>query len=200
MNIPSVTGATALGLALLLAGCGDDQSSDNPDTSLKNADEVRSQEQAGQNARAKTVDLGEFVELGSGLRLSASKVVVGGDELGPWLIATVRIENSSDEEAAPPDGGIICSNATEPGGSQAGSTLDVSGGLPAESFAEGTLNLLLPEDGRYGEKIQDCQGPAFLQFTKTGLVDDSDLPVRIRVPEDTLAELLVRTSQFNKSL
>ena len=76
-------------VVLLAQGCGsgDDQKSDEPNSSLKNADDVDASQDA---AAAPEVEVGEFGDLPGDTRVSATTMKVGGDDLGPWLEVSFR--------------------------------------------------------------------------------------------------------------
>ena len=159
-----------------LTACGGSGGSDE----LRDADDIKASETA---ASAKTAKVGDTFELGN-LRVKVSSLEAAGDDLGPWIVADLRVENPSDEEDSMPDAGIVCGDSGEQGGWQADSTVSLSDTLPAKSFKEGKLNVLTPEDGRAMEPPVECAAPAVLQMTSV----DSKV-VRIPVPDDVLTKV-----------
>jgi hypothetical protein len=179
----------AIAMTLILVACGGNAEKDKPDESLRNADDVKASETA---AATTTVEIGEFAPLSDGAeevgRVSVTKLKVGGDDLGPWLEASVRFENTTDEEGNLAEVGIWCKGATESGGWQADSTLDLNATIPAKSYKEGVVNLPLSDDPRTGEPVPECETPAFIQFTPLVTVGDVE-PVQVRIPNDLIAKL-----------
>jgi hypothetical protein len=172
---------------LLVAGCGsEEKSSDEPNSALKNADDVEASQEA---AAAQEVDLGKFGDLSDDTRVSVTAMKVGGDDLGPWLEVSIRFENAAKVDAAVPVTGIVCKGSAEPGENQAGSTLDSGDPVPAGSFKEGVLNLLVPGEGRTGEPVPVCDGPAFVQVTGEDPETSADKVVRVPVADEVLAQL-----------
>lgn len=171
----TIAALTVTAIATLTA-CGGSGGSDE----LRDADDIKASETA---ASAKTAKIGETFELGN-LNVKISSLVAGGDDLGPWVVADLRVENPTDEEDYLPDAGIVCGEKGEQGSYQADSTLFLGDTLPKKSFKEGTLNLLTIEDGRSMQPPVECAAPAFVQMTST----DSKV-VRIPVPDDVLAKL-----------
>lgn len=193
--------ATCLVVVLAACGGGDHNgaaSSNAPsEETLRPADEVLSEREA-----SKSLDLsvGEPVDFGDDIRVTVTGMTVGGDDLGPWLAVDVRAENRGDEDASNPLLAIVCDGSDMEGGWQADSTYDLNGTLPAGSYSEGTVHLLVPGDGRFGEARPTCDAPAVVRvrpnsFTVT-LTDDkpeeqsADLPI-----EDALLVSLNAGSQ-----
>lgn len=140
-------------LAAALAAC----SSNSTPEPLQPADSIRAAEAAS----------GSIGELGAPAKLENVSVTVtnptvGGDESGPWLTITVHLENTTEEDQGLMSFAIYCSGNPESGGWQVGSTLEPTAGLPARSFDDGTLNLLLPGDSRTGKPRPTCATPAHL--------------------------------------
>jgi hypothetical protein len=181
--------ALALLSAVLLAGCGsgdENKSSNKPNFSLKNGDKVEESEAA---AAAKVVQVGDFGDLPGDGRVSVTAMKVGGDDLGPWLEVSMRVENASNETAGVPDTGIVCTGSSDQGGYQADSTLLLSDEIPAGSFKEGILNLMVPGDSRTGEPAMPCTAPAFVQITGEDSQTFETTAVRVPIAEDVIAEL-----------
>jgi hypothetical protein len=165
-------------LAALVAGCGgQSKAATKPDSSLKNADRVQQSQAA---AAANIVQIGEFGDLPGNGRVEVTAMKVGGDDLGPWLEATMRVENASKETASVPDTGIVCTGSTQQGGYQVDSTMRLSDEIPAGSYKEGVLNLIVPGDSRTGQPATPCAAPAFVQIT--GLDNQSLKTGTVRVP------------------
>jgi hypothetical protein len=178
----------ALVPALLLAGCesGDSKGSNKPNSALKNADDVQQSEAA---AAAKVVQVGAFGDLPGDGRVSVTAMKVGGDDLGPWLETSMRVENASKEKASVPDTGIVCSGSSEQGGYQIDSTMLLSDEVPAGSYKEGVLNLTVPGDSRTGEPATPCGAPAFVQITGQDTQSFKSTVVRVPIADDVLAQL-----------
>ena len=124
----------------MLVGCSSDEAAS--ETSLRSVDEIRTAE-----LDAGAIAIGEVGELGD-TKVTVSNPVVGGDELGPWLTVDVRAENPSDDVGVWFNFHITCAGSDDEGGWQVGSTFDQNTPLPAGSFDEGTMVLLLPGDAR----------------------------------------------------
>jgi len=152
--------AALFGVLVVLAvasGCGDDDFNDDA-SSLRPADEILG-ERAEDNSE--NVAVGARIEA-DGVAIVVSDMQVGGDDFGPWLEVTVRAENHG-EDTYNPNLAIVCDGAAEEGGWQADSTYDLNGELPKDSFNEGVVYLLLPEDPRTQEPVPECEGPAFVR-------------------------------------
>ena len=104
---------------------------------------------------------GSAVEL-NGVSITVNPPNVSGDDDGPWLEVPVRVENRLTEAISWMVLEMYCSGNPESGSWQWESTLDLSSSIPSGTFAEGTVNLLLPGDGRYGEPIPECIAPAHI--------------------------------------
>jgi hypothetical protein len=83
------------------------------------------------------------------------------DDGGPWLTLNVRAENPTDGELPSPFFEIHCAGNPDGGGFLGDGTFSGEP-LPAKSFDEGTVELLLPGDGRFGEPRPTCTTPATL--------------------------------------
>lgn len=181
-----------IAVTLILVACGGGAEKDKPDESLKNADDVEASENA---AATTTVDVGEFAPLSDGAeevgRVSVTRLKVGGDDLGPWLEANVRFENTTDDIGDFPEVGIWCKGATESGSYQADSTIDLSTTMPAKSYKEGVLNLPLSDDPRTGESVPECETPALIRFEPLVSVGEPE-PTQVRVPDNLIAKLNAR--------
>jgi hypothetical protein len=112
----------------------------------------------------------------AGVQVTVVSVEAGNDGESDYVVASVRAENRSSDELTVPQLSIRCSNSTEEGGSLVGSTFDAggAGALPAGSFSEGELLMLLPGDSRLGEPVPPCELPAVIQATE--LVTFPDAP------------------------
>ena len=115
-------------------------------------------------------------------------LTVGGDDLGPWLVTLVRVENRGSADQSMPNIGIVCTGSTEMGGYQAGSTISLTTSLPAGSYREGTLNLLLPHDRRTGTPVPSCATPAYVQALPL-VTDSATRPVRVQIPDAAVTSL-----------
>jgi hypothetical protein len=73
-----------------------------------------------------------------------------------------------------------------------GSTLSDSEPLPARSYKEGTLNLLLPGDSRTGTPVPKCATPATLRAQATNYAGGTAPSVKIPVPDAVIAQLNAR--------
>ncbi len=166
--------AIIIGAVLLTLGaCGGDDSGGAADTSpaatdtsageLRPAEDVRADEAMSGERHA----MGDTVEFG-GASITLSAPVVGGDDFGPWLEVTFRAENAGDEPVAPFEVSMLCTGNTEEGGTQMGGTYPWNAELPAQSFDEGTVHILLPGDGRFGEPRQECISPAVVKVDQVG--------------------------------
>lgn len=178
---PRMLAAAALIAGATLSACSsDDKAPSGANTALAPAHEV----DAG-----KAVELGEFVDLGLGVQVQVSAGKVGGDDSGPWLEVPARVENSGDAEAYVPEFSIHCSNTSEGGGTQVGSTIDITRQIPAGAFVEGVLNLLRPTDARTGEPASDCVSPAYIEVELQGVVPDGAVPGRWALDAETVTAL-----------
>mgnify|MGYP006924535603 CR=1 FL=1 len=174
-------------VALALASCGSDGDSD-PDSSegeLRNAEDVRSEELVYGVDGA----IGDAIEL-DGSTVLVEGVIVDGDDGGPWLAVDLRIENRSGSDIQFLDVGIVCAGNDESGGWQADSTIDLNAGIPADTFDEGTVNLLLPGDGRYGEEISECATPAVVRILPVPEpMSGTEVPAVVALPDELIADL-----------
>lgn len=157
-------GATVIAVVGVMVGCSGSDSAvtvDKPPAvnstivDLVPAEEIRAAEAvAGVEA-----SVGDTVDL-DGVVVEVSSVRLSGDDLGPWLETAVRIENRTSNDVDYVNIELYCAGNDEGGGWQADSTFDLLAGVPAGSFDEGTVNLLVPGDGRYGETRERCVPPA----------------------------------------
>lgn len=194
-------------LTLVLGACGGDDDATSGDEvgaetspnaeatdgdtgqDLRPADEVIAEEEASASMDG---EIGEDIDLGEGLTVTVQAMRAGGDDLGPWLEVDVRAENRGEEELTNPELAIVCDGGAETGGWQADSTFDLGDELPAGSFHEGTVHLLLPEDGRYGEPVPECGSPAYVRISPyaTVVVDGQEPPAAdVEIPVDILEQL-----------
>ena len=169
---------------LLCAACGGGSaSSDKPDNSLKNDSDATVVPSSGE-----TLKLGQFAEGEYIGRIQVSEVKVGGDDLGPWLEANVRMENSGNVALSPAQLDVVCKGDKEPGGYQIDSTFDFGQEIPAGSFREGVANLLLAGAPRTGDPATECATPAFIEITPAVSIGDDPQP-KFAIPEDVIAEI-----------
>jgi hypothetical protein len=192
----------------LLAGCGggDDTAEGNApemeavdsttSETLRSADEVIADDQA---EAAVDATLGELVEFANGQTMTVADMRLGGDDGGPWLEVDARIENPSEDDQRTPVYAIICAGSPDPGEYQADSTLYQLEELPSGSFREGTIHLLLPGDGRFGEPTPECAGPAVVRATVEVLNDEglveANPTVDVPIDDALLAELNAARAQ-----
>lgn len=146
--------AVMMVLGVLAAGCGGDDEAGSGGT-LADADAVRSEQARGSTELA----FGEGGDVG-GLTVTVEGVSMGGDDGGPWLVADVTVENRTDADVQGLAMAIVCAGSDEEGGWQAGSTLDLNAVFPAQTADSGTVHLLVPGDGRFGEPRPVCEPPA----------------------------------------
>ena len=152
---------------------------------LRPADEVEAEAIL---ANAQTGELGEPFELAAGLTIAVTAMEVGGDDAGPWLAVTARVENRTTDELSVPAMAILCDGSAEEGGWQAGSTLALYDSLPSGSFLEGVVHLLLPYDGRYGEPRAECAEPAVVKIS-TWVASTGDRDAVVEIPAELVAAL-----------
>jgi hypothetical protein len=67
--------------------------------------------------------------------------------------------------------------------------LDLNAGVPDSTFDEGTLNLLLPGDGRFGEERPVCATPASLVVASVEGGIRADQPAVFSIPDSLIDEL-----------
>ncbi|MGH8895330.1 MAG: hypothetical protein ACRDWY_18785 [Actinomycetes bacterium] len=176
--------AVAAVALLLTSACGGgSESSDKPDNSLRNDADATLAPSAG-----KTLKVGEFAEGKYIGRIQVSAIKVGGDDLGPWLEATVRMENSGNEALSPAQLDVVCTGDKEPGGYQIDSTFDFNKEIPAESFREGVTNLLFAGAPRTGEPTTECATPAFIEITPAVSIGDDPQP-KYAIPDNVIADI-----------
>lgn len=176
--------AVAVLALLLTAACaGGSESSDKPDDSLKNDADATVAPSAGE-----TLKVGQFAEGKYIGRIQVSAIKVGGDDLGPWLEATVRMENSGDEALSPAQLDLVCTGDKETIGYQADSTFDFNEEVPPGSFREGVANLLIAGDPRTGEPTTECATPAYIEITPVVSIGDDPQP-KFAVPDEFIAEI-----------
>lgn len=176
--------AIAVTALLLVSACsGGSGSSDEPNDSLMDEDDADTAPSSGE-----TLEIGQFAEGEFIGRIQISSIEVGGDDLGPWLEATIRMENSDDEPLSPAQLDLVCTGDEEAVGYQADSTFDFNEQIPAESFREGVANLLIAGDPRTGEPTTECVTPAFIQITPVVSIGDDPQP-KFAVPDDVIAQI-----------
>jgi hypothetical protein len=185
---PLVILAIAATVGAACSSSSSDESSTSSRSSLRPAGEVSAEEEA---TEAKDVAVGETVTLDKGVTVKVTNMSVGGDDLGPWLTVGVHAENKSGESTTNPEVAIHCKGEPEAGGWQADSTYSLGDELPAGSFAEGSINLLLPEDSRTGEPTPACDEPATVRVTELGVTVGNERPKSFDYPiESALVEQL----------
>lgn len=104
---------------------------------------------------------------------------VAGDQDSTWLVIAARVENHSDQDAQPPNVGIVCAG-TKQGTPVSGSTLDLAKVLPARTYRQGSL-LLRPGDSRTGEPVPACKPPAYVAAIPLVTANDGSTPT-VRLP------------------
>ena len=162
--------AVAVVGALILVACGGGAKSSAP--SVGPASDLQSGSNAATFVNGSPGVPVEFL----GLKVTVSMMTQGGDDSGPWLTVHVRAENAGGQPGANPNIGIVCADNEQTGGWQAASTFTVGQGLPAGSFDEGDVNLLLPGDSRTGQMVPECKTPAVVRASTTGVVPRSGGP------------------------
>lgn len=177
--------------ALVACGGGSDTPSSSPNTQLKNADDVEATRSA---ESSKTVNFGDFADVDGFGRVSITSATVGGDDLGPWLEAKVRLENTTKDDASGPDVGLFCKGDSESGSYQADSTLTLGDEIPAGSYKEGTLNLLPYSYKRTFEDDTPCATPAFIRLTPSVYEEGAELP-QVAVPDALIDEMNAKLGQ-----
>lgn len=141
-----------------VAGCGGSEGTAEPNLDLQPAGSVLVMEASPQAS-----PLGQMLDIDSSSRFTVTEIRVGGDDYGPWLEVDVRGEAAKDAGFLPYAIAIRCTSSAETGGWQADSTVSPGQEIPKGAYLEGTFNLLLPGDGRYGEPVPECTPPAFIE-------------------------------------
>jgi hypothetical protein len=175
--------ALALAALVVVAACssGGDDAQDRPSSTSASTT----------TAPPSKANLGEAIDLGGGVRLTASNATIGGDDGGPWIDLAVTVENGGTADSSVPVLTIICTDDLETGGWHDSSTLQLNDPLPAGSSAEGHLRLTVPGDDRTFEPVPDCQTPAVVRV-------DGSPPAEIALPESLVEQInakLIKTSQ-----
>ena len=170
---------------ILFAGCSGTQSDSQPNLGLRPAGSV-----VIEDALRQATPLGDMVNFDSTSRFTVQSFVVGGDELGPWLETKIRGEAADAIGALPVDIAIRCASSSETGGWQVSSTVSLGQEIPKGTFLDGTIALLLPDDGRYGDQIETCESPALIEVGTDG-------KFWFAIPEDVIAELNSRADAYN---
>lgn len=129
------------------------------------------------------LNVGERAEL-AGLDLLVTKVVVGGDDAGPWLQVWFRMKNISDHEVPIPAAAIAC-HGDDALGSPAPSqdrhyAIRPGALIFVDSSAAGVMRLLAPGDLRDGSTRPTCHTPAYVRVT-----NGSEL-LKVRVPNSVV--------------
>ena len=175
----------SIATCILLVNCGGSSPSTKPDMGLRPAGSVVIEE-----ALRQATPLGEMVTVDSTSRFTVQSFVVGGDELGPWLETKIRGEAADAIGALPVNIAIRCASSSETGGWQVSSTVSLGQEIPKGTFLDGTIALLLPDDGRYGDQIEICESPALIEVGTDG-------KFWFAIPEDVVAELNSRADAYN---
>ena len=170
---------------ILFASCSGTQSDSQPNLGLRPAGSVVIEE-----AWRQATPLGDMVNVDSTSRFTVQSFVVGGDELGPWLETKIRGEAADAVGAIPVNIAIRCASSSETGGWQVSSTVSLGQEIPEGTFLDGTIVLLLPDDGRYGDQIETCESPALIEVGTDG-------KFWFAIPEDVIAELNSRADAYN---
>lgn len=147
---------TLLAIVVLATSCSSTSSGSTTTPGLRSADSIRANEAVG----GTPATFGTIATL-AGVAITASDPVANSDESGPWLTVTVHAENPTDGDLPSPFFAVHCAGVPDGGGFLASSTFS-SDGLPAKSFDDGHVDLLLPGDGRFGEPRPTCSTPAVL--------------------------------------
>jgi hypothetical protein len=128
------------------------------------------------------------------LKVTASDPVIESDESGPWLTLTVRAENRTQLDVQSPLFELRCSGSSAGGAWLTTSSFEQQVPVPAGSFNEGTVSLLLPGDERLGEPRPSCTTPATVVASLLSFgTEGSGQPVQVRVawavPDELIDEL-----------
>jgi len=179
-----------LSVLLLVSGCASGATSSGASSEgLRSAEEVLA-EQA--ESASITASVGEVFDLEERITVSISNIERGGDDLGPWLVVSTRVENRGSEDATPPDISLICSGSPEEGGRLSIGERFIDS-LPADTFDEAALYLLLPGDPREGissgRRLPECLTPAWVAVNDTGWTFGDLSEAHVRVPDDLIAAM-----------
>jgi hypothetical protein len=104
--------------------------------------------------------VGYPADLGQAVSASVKSFDTGGDGRGPWLEVAVHAENGGKAETSNPSATVMCHGSPDQGGRRASSVYNLNAPLPPGTFADGTVHLLLPDDGRTDEPVPACAAPA----------------------------------------
>jgi hypothetical protein len=123
--LPPIYLVAGVMLVPLLAGCGSSSKSSSGTTTaptssattapkgLRPSESVEAERQA---ANAKIVTFGQPSKLPHDVYvIFNAPLTVGGDDLGPWLVTPVRVENRASADQSMPNIGIVCMGSTEMG-------------------------------------------------------------------------------------
>lgn len=150
---------TVLAVAVAaLAGCGtNDPSAAGPGPDAESSS----------GSKADLRPLGEPIALG-GFRVRVEVKEVGGDEDGPWIVATMRVKNIGQKYMALPSLGLKCANATTIGYMPNGAT-----GLRPGRSTKFEVRLIIRGTGDdYYAPIEPCEGTASISaWATTGRPD-----------------------------
>ena len=127
---------------------------------LRPANEVRAEEQT---AKARRATIGEPTQMG---KLTVNVKSMTADRSGSdiWLRVALRFENATSGPLDAPSLAIYCAGNPEGGSWVVNSTVSMNATIPAGSFDEGDLNLLVPGNNLVStETTPSCQGPAVVR-------------------------------------
>jgi hypothetical protein len=136
---------------------------------------------------------GDSATLGD-LKVTATNPVVETDETGPWLTLTMRAENETLGTIQSPQLELRCSGSAAGGSWMEISTFKPGEPVPANSFSEGTVSLLMPGDDRLGQPRPSCATPAtvvasLLVFDNAGASPPAQKRLGWAVPDELIDQL-----------
>ena len=172
-------------LAMAMSSCSSTKESDAP---TQPVDTVRTNAANGTPAT-----FGVPAAIGD-LEITASDPAIGIDGSGPWLTLNVRAENRSQGDVRTPQFELRCSGSSSGGSWLETSTFKQGEPVPAGSFNEGTISLLMPGDERLGAARESCATPAtvvatLLTFDNTGAGPPIQKRVGWAVPDELVDQL-----------
>lgn len=114
-----------------------------------------------------------------GLRLSVTKVVVGGDDDGPWFQVWMRMKNTSDHQVAIPAAAVVCAGDDDEGSPAAKQdrhyAIKPGARIFVGSSAAGVMWLLPP--------TRPCNTPAVVKVTS------GDETLNVKIPNSVVKGL-----------
>ena len=128
------------------------------------------------------------------LQVTTSDPTIGTDDGGPWLSVTVRAENHSAGDVQTPQFELRCAGSNAGGSWRETSTFLPGSPVTSGSFAQGSVDLLLPGDDRNAQPRAACKIPATVVATLL-VFDDAGAgaPVQKRlgwtVPDELIDQL-----------